>query len=178
MPKIIQDLPEKIMAQANAQLFAKGYSNMTMRSVAEACGIAVGTVYNYYKSKDVLVAQIMLKDWNKIIEKIKRDCETSINIHEGFRVMYEGISSFVDKYDPVWTQYGKEISVRSEMPMQFDWLIKQLSEILAEILLRCHNEKDDYIPVFLAEILINIAMKKDFEYENISRILVRMFGNV
>ncbi|MBQ3897679.1 MAG: helix-turn-helix transcriptional regulator, partial [Clostridia bacterium] len=64
MPKIIANLEDTIIEQANIQLFEKGYSDMTMRSVAEACGIAVGTVYNYYKSKDMMVAKIMLRDWN------------------------------------------------------------------------------------------------------------------
>jgi hypothetical protein len=62
------------------------------------------------------------------------------------------------------------------MPVQFDMLISQLSEILNEILVRCHNEKDPYISVFLAEVLINTATKRSFEYDNISRVLHRMFG--
>ncbi len=175
MPKIIENLEEKILEQAKSQLFEKGYQSMTMRSVAEACGIAVGTVYNYYKSKDVLVAEIMLKDWLTILADIKRNCESALNIHEGFKTMYDGVASFVEKYDTVWTQYGKDISIRHEMPMQFDWLITQLSDILNEILVRCHGEEDDYISVFLSEILLNTATKKDFKYENISRILKRMF---
>lgn len=175
MPKIIENLENKILEVANDELFKKGYSEMTMRSVADACGIAVGTVYNYYKSKDVLVAKIMLVDWNRIIEQITLDCASVQNIHEGFKVMFDGVCDFVEKYDHVWTQYGKEVSIRRKMPAQFDWLITQLATILNEILVRCHNEQDEYISVFLAEILLNAAAKRDFEYENISRVLKRMF---
>lgn len=175
MPKIIEDLHDRILAQAEKELFEKGYSNMTMRSVAEGCGIAVGTVYNYYKSKDVLVAQIMLRDWTRIMNTVKFRCESSISIHEAFHEMYNGVIEFVETYESVWRQYGKDISVRHEMPMQFDWLIKQLSEILEEVLIRCHNEEDPYMPVFLAEILLNTATKKDFKYDNISRLLHRIF---
>lgn len=175
MPKIIEDLHDRILAQAEKELFEKGYSNMTMRSVAEGCGIAVGTVYNYYKSKDVLIAQIMLRDWTRIMNTVKFRCESSISIHEAFHEMYNGVIEFVETYESVWRQYGKDISVRHEMPMQFDWLIKQLSEILEEVLVRCHNEEDAYMPVFLAEILLNTATKKDFKYDNISRLLHRIF---
>ncbi|MBQ1451440.1 MAG: helix-turn-helix transcriptional regulator [Clostridia bacterium] len=175
MPKIIANLEDTIIEQANIQLFEKGYSDMTMRSVAEACGIAVGTVYNYYKSKDMMVAKIMLRDWNHIIEDVALECSAASNIHEGFRRMYDGVVKFVEKYDPVWTQYGKESYTRRDMPVQFDMLISQLSEILNEILVRCHDEKDPYISVFLAEVLINTATKRSFEYDNISRVLHRMF---
>lgn len=176
MPKIIENLENNILEQAKIELFDKGYANMTMRSVADACGIAVGTVYNYYKSKDILVAKIMLIDWNKIIDEIKVNCESSKDIHEGFKFMYDGVVKFVELYDVVWTQYGKDISIRREMPVQFDWLITQLANILDEILIRCHGEDDEYICTFLAEILLNAATKKDFEYENIARVLKRMFN--
>ena len=151
MPKIIANLEDTIIEQANIQLFEKGYTEMTMRSVADACNIAVGTVYNYYKSKDMLVAKIILRDWTKIIADISLHCAVAKDIHEGFKIMYDGVLKFVEKYDPVWTQYGKGMSVRREMPVQFDMLITQLSDILNEILVRSHGEKDPYISVFLAD---------------------------
>lgn len=175
MPKIIADLQEKIIYEANELLFSKGYQSMTMRSVADKCGIAVGTVYNYYKSKDVLVAEIMLKDWVKIMEEVKRDCEGSVDIHEAFKIMFDGVSKFTEKFDVIFTQYGKETNIRKQMPIQFTWLINQLSGILDEVLVRCHGETDEYMSVFLAEILLQTATKKDFEYDNISRILKRIF---
>ena len=63
MPKIIENLPEKLAEEARRQITESGYSAMTIRSVAKACGVGVGTVYNYYPSKDALVAQFMLEDW-------------------------------------------------------------------------------------------------------------------
>lgn len=176
MPKIIENLDERILNEASSQLFSKGYHDMTMRSVADGCGIAVGTVYNYYKSKDLLIAKIMLKDWKKILSDISLKCSSSIDIHEAFKFMYDGLTDFVNKYDVVWSQYGKTASIRRDMPIQYDMLIGQLSGILKEVLVRCYDEKDEYIPVFLAEILLNASAKRDFEFENISGILVRMYG--
>lgn len=176
MPKIIENLDERILKEASDQLFSKGYHNMTMRSVADSCGIAVGTVYNYYKSKDLLIAQIMLKDWKQILADISLKCSSSIDIHEAFKIMYDGLTEFVAKYDVVWSQYGKTASIRRDMPMQYDMLIKQLSGILKEVLVRCYNEQDEYIPVFLAEILLNASAKRDFVFENITGILKRMYG--
>ncbi len=176
MPKIIENLEERLIEEASKELFEKGYADMTIRTIAQNCGIAVGTVYNYYKSKDELVGQVMLRDWQKIMADVKHQCESSIDIFEGFKFMFDGISTFSEKYDPVWTQYGKYTSVRREAPIQFDWLITQLADILYEVLERCHNEKDHYISEFLAEILLNAATKQDFEYDNLSRVLKRMFG--
>ncbi|MDO5449152.1 MAG: TetR/AcrR family transcriptional regulator [Clostridia bacterium] len=175
MPKIIADLENTIIEEAKKQLFEKGYTHMTMRSVSEACGIAVGTVYNYYKSKDMLVADIMLVDWIEIISEVKKSCLKAADIHEAFKYLYDGVVKFSDKYSSVWEQYGKNISVRQNMPDRFEVLIKQLSEILGEVLVRCHDEKDDYMSIFLAEVIINAATNRELDYSNISRILHRIY---
>lgn len=70
MPKIIENLREQILNEAKKQLSEEGYEKTTIRSVAQECGIAVGTVYNYFKSKDILIASLVLEDWNDCIQSI------------------------------------------------------------------------------------------------------------
>lgn len=50
MPKIIKNLESKLIAEAQKQILAQGYGAVTIRSVANACGVGVGTVYNYFSS--------------------------------------------------------------------------------------------------------------------------------
>jgi AcrR family transcriptional regulator len=46
--------------QAAAKVFAeKGFSHATIRDVAQAAGIADGTIYNYFKNKDALLLGIL-----------------------------------------------------------------------------------------------------------------------
>lgn len=70
MPKIIENLREQILNEAKKQLSEQGYEKTTIRSVAQECKIAVGTVYNYFKSKDILIASLVLEDWNDCIQSI------------------------------------------------------------------------------------------------------------
>ena len=46
MPKIIDNVRKKLLDEARKQILKKGYSAVTVRSVASACNIGVGTVYN------------------------------------------------------------------------------------------------------------------------------------
>ena len=63
MPKIIDNIREQLLSEAKRQMNEYGYESTTIRSVAQSCGIAVGTVYNYFSSKDMLIASSILQYW-------------------------------------------------------------------------------------------------------------------
>ena len=71
MPKIIENVREQLLCEAKRQIEKNGYAKTTVRSVALSCGIGVGTVYNYFKSKDMLIASFMAEDWLSCLEKMK-----------------------------------------------------------------------------------------------------------
>jgi len=65
MPKIIENLEDRLIQEARRQIAEAGYGATTIRSVAKGCGVGVGTVYNYFPSKEALVATFMLSDWKE-----------------------------------------------------------------------------------------------------------------
>ena len=71
MPKIIENLRARLMEEAKRQIAESGYAFMTMRSVAKGCGVGVGTVYNYFPSKERLIATHLLEDWQSCLEAIQ-----------------------------------------------------------------------------------------------------------
>ena len=71
MPKIIENVREQLLSEAKKQITEQGYAKTTIRSVAGSCGLGVGTVYNYFKSKDMLIATFMAEDWLKGVDEIR-----------------------------------------------------------------------------------------------------------
>lgn len=71
MPKIIENPEGRLVAEARRQAREGGYSAVTIRSVAAACGLGVGTVYNYFPSKDALLAAFLLEDWKECLRAIE-----------------------------------------------------------------------------------------------------------
>ena len=64
--------------KAAAKLFARqGYANATTRDIAEKAGIATGTLFNYFESKEAIVAALISEALASAQEEIeKRDDET------------------------------------------------------------------------------------------------------
>lgn len=70
MPKIINDIEERIFVSA-FNLFSKyGYKRVDMKVIAEESGIAVGTLYNYHPNKKSLFIDVFNKSWEETFEKL------------------------------------------------------------------------------------------------------------
>ena len=102
MPKIIKNLESKLLEEARRQIQQSGYGAVTVRSVATACGVGVGTVYNYFSSKDELLAAYMLADW--------KDCVTAITAVGSYsdvprplvRCIYDQLLAYTQRHQTVF----------------------------------------------------------------------------
>lgn len=56
----------EILAAAQQLLLAEGVGALNMRAVAAACGVSVGSIYNYFPSKGVLVGATIESVWIEI----------------------------------------------------------------------------------------------------------------
>lgn len=68
---------EDILSVSRELAAEKGIQEINMRSVAARCGVAVGSVYNYFSSKNDLMIAVIDSIWNEIIQGIA-DCQTSL----------------------------------------------------------------------------------------------------
>lgn len=64
---------EEIMRVSRKIVSEKGLPALNMRALAKECGIALGTLYNYYSDKDELVVAAIESVWQDILEKSAPD---------------------------------------------------------------------------------------------------------
>ena len=91
MPKQILDLQNKIFQSAKVILEKEGYDALSMRKVAGACSIAVGTVYNYVRGKDELVAQVIMEDWVAALERMAQTTKECVSVADGMCGIYQAL---------------------------------------------------------------------------------------
>lgn len=54
---------EEILKTSREQIQAQGWSAVSIRAVAAACGVSVGSIYNYFDSKAALVGATVESVW-------------------------------------------------------------------------------------------------------------------
>ena len=102
MPKIIKNLESKLIAEAQKQILEQGYGAVTIRSVANACGVGVGTVYNYFSSKEELLATYLLDDWNDCITAIEAVSHYSDSPAPVVRCIYDQLSAYTIRHQAIF----------------------------------------------------------------------------
>ena len=164
MPKIIENVREQLMTEAKAQIARQGYKNTTIRSVASGCGIAAGTVYNYFKSKDMLIASFILRDWLEIIESIS--AYPKENRRDYLEYIHHSLKQFEDKYTVLFS----DADAKAVFSLAFSERRRQLRTQLAELILPICRGDDMFLAEFVAEALLTWAMA-DESFESIYTLL-------
>ena len=172
MPKIIQNARGLILDEAKKQIREQGYAATTVRSVAAKCGVAIGTVYNYFPSKEILIASFMADDWKICMDNISAH---PIDDSRKFLLcIYENILSFSKKHDDLFNDPDARRVFVAVYEQRHDQLVEMLSLCILP-LCKEENEADRIFKSrFIAESLLVLTMRKvDFDqsYKVISLLL-------
>ena len=150
MPKIITNLRDELLREAKEQLLQHGYKNTTIRSVSKACGVAVGTVYNYFESKDRLIAEFVLTEWMESIDRISSHPKENRQAYLEF--IYQSLVKFEEKFRPLFSDEDAKSNFSAVFSERHKQLRKQLSVLIMPI---CDKE---FTADFVAEALLTWTM--------------------
>lgn len=97
MPKIIKDLEKNIKKYAMELFIEYGYEQVDMKMISKKSEIAVGTLYNYYKSKKLLYMEILEESWENTFFKLDEISNLTIapkeKIKQLITTLYEDIET-------------------------------------------------------------------------------------
>lgn len=157
MPKLIENIRAQLLAEAQKQVAERGYAKTTIRSVADACGIAAGTVYNYFPSKEMLVASFMAEAWER--------CISEIRIREGaapkscLREIYAVLLDFSAHYGALFADEEAEKAFVAVFPAQHRMLRDQLALLVSPACSGPRGGDAAFAPRFVAEALLTWAVE-------------------
>lgn len=152
MPKIIENLERRLITEAKRQIEESGYGAVTIRSVAKACGVGVGTVYNYFPSKEALVATHLLEDWKVCVDIIQTTAQHAETPQSVLRCIYEQLTGFANRHEAIFRDETAAASFAGSFSQYHGLLRSQLAQPLRRF---CGS---DFAAEFIAESLLTWAM--------------------
>jgi len=132
MPKVIENLKETIILEAKNILLTQGFKDLSIREIAKICNIGTGTFYNYFSTKDNLVAEIFREDWRKVSILVDHLKLTDEPCKEKIRKINLSIGMFVNSYIPIFYEIAmiNGNDHRCREANRYDVLYTKVSELL------------------------------------------------
>ncbi len=164
MPKVLENVREKIIAAAKEILISD--EAFSIRALSGKAGIAIGTIYNYFPTKEAVTAAVMSEDWQKTLRQMDSAVENADSFNEGCLALYTELRAFIRLFESVWMAYGRGSryeSARNSFHRRFRaMIIERLEKLFLKFRKNC---PPDLLPVF-AEILIISAIGSDLSLDS------------
>ncbi len=149
MPKILNDPKNNMLAETERLLKSGGYNAVTVRAVAQGCGVGVGTVYNYFKSKEALLAEYLLTDWRTCIAAME---QASGGPEAVAHCIYKQLSHYAESHMSIFTDEAAKGSFAGSFGQYHGMLRSQLAAPLLPF------SRHTFAAEFMAEALITWTM--------------------
>lgn len=160
MPKIIEEARARILSTARGTLLEKGYTGLSLRGLARDCGMAVGTIYNYFQDKDTLVACIMMEDWTAALARMDAACADAACAADGLEGICRAVEAFAAVYAPVWGQFSRTGGSSGIIQSRHGLLRGQIEARIRSLMERLQMEDTALAPL-LAEAVLAAALQPD-----------------
>jgi AcrR family transcriptional regulator len=175
MPKVIDNVKNAIINETVKIIKEEGYKKFNIRHIASRCNIAMGTVYNYYSSKEDIINEILHIKATEILESISKKIKEKTTQYDKAACVFNILQEFFltveeeflrDFASAIWSNTLKNNNFK-EMREN----IKKYSEESQKSLMNIIKEELSIENVFEAEVVTKLflmyAQKEDFEFKKL-----------
>ena len=157
MPKIIPDIQTTIFTATKSLLQKHGYTGISLRMIAAECNISVGTIYNYYPNKLLLVLDIIQKDWLELFVFSQQEYDEMTSINTVLLLIFRKIRSFPKEYWNLFNQFSGE-SMDEQFIHNHRFVIKTISDLIRDNENRFGLNNSDPFLNLIAEMILTAAI--------------------
>jgi AcrR family transcriptional regulator len=99
---------EAILSAGKEIIIESGMLGLNMRDVAHKCGVSVGSVYNYFPSKDDLIVATIESVWTEIMHGSK-GCILQYNFAESVLSFFNSVQEGCQKYPSFFSVHSMSV---------------------------------------------------------------------
>lgn len=163
MPKRIDVSGDKILDITDYILQNDGYKALSVRKIAQMSGMATGTFYLYFPSKEVLVATTIARTWEHTTAKMKAVSSSCSDFTGGIRELYLLMSAFLKKYAATFAEYSSTVGSHDTLTSRHVMLRGQLAERISELADSSAKPTLGQHSDIIAECLLAVLNQKDMD---------------
>ncbi|MGE5678971.1 MAG: TetR/AcrR family transcriptional regulator [Pseudomonadota bacterium] len=104
MDTSITNYKERILESAKEIVLEQGITKLDIRSVAKKCGIASGTIYNYFPSKGDLLAAVIEEFWEGAFKVIEWKSFARNDFYTNLEKVYDILNEYLSKFKENWIE--------------------------------------------------------------------------
>lgn len=175
MPKKLGNVREKAIAETRRVLEEAGYGALAMRDIAKKCDVAVGTMYNYFPSKEFLTGCVVLEDWTVVYEHMTSAAVGADTIGHGLCSIYALMCGFVETHQYLLTFNGSWSESSYDFRKQHLVLLGQIEALLGMLQKRFGYSLEPSVNTFLAESILGFSVK-GYPYSQIAPAMMKLLN--
>jgi AcrR family transcriptional regulator len=180
MPKVLpENIKNDILSTTRRLMVEQGYNKISIRDITQACGIATGTFYNYYNSKQEVISALLSDDWNRMQLSLKeRHSSTDLTVLMQLEEVFESLRTMMRSVHELWAlgfpdDYAREgMSKMAEVKQQ---LHNDLAQLIQRIIQK-HTEPDKelFLAGFITQVFFIYAYDRTTTFKDI-RFIIEKF---
>ncbi|MEG1068277.1 MAG: TetR/AcrR family transcriptional regulator [Anaerovoracaceae bacterium] len=150
----------------------QGLNNLNMRTVAEKCGVSVGSIYNYFPSKTDLIAATIQDIWRGIFHSDNL-CQKANSFEEYVTWIFDSVKKGASEYPNFFVAHSMSFA-RGERGPARQVMDEYFDHIKAGLLYALHNDsrvkpdaftdaftEEDFVEFVFSSLLSLLMKQKD-----------------
>jgi len=138
LSRIIENPKQLILSGAKEILYNEGFNKFCMRTLSKKCGIALGTIYNYYSTKEELIIEMMTDYWKDNLCTLKDIINSDDTLYIKLNQIFNKLKIFIKTFKDIWLKpelYESPDCVKDSLKQENIYMEK-LVKIIEKILLK------------------------------------------
>jgi AcrR family transcriptional regulator len=175
MPKSLVNVKEDIMQVTRDMIMESGYNGLNIRDIAARCGIATGTFYNYFGSKQEIISAILASDWDKMERFMQRRLSPGLDALSQLEEVFAGLKQMLHSVHKIWAEGfpdDLETGTMNRLQEVKRKLRTDFGETIRQIITGSVPEKSEaFLADFIARTLFSYAYEADSDFAQLRGVL-------
>lgn len=172
---------EDILAVSRTLMARKGWAAVNIRGVAEACGVSVGSIYNYFDSKEDLVGAVVESVWQDIFRHPEDPGvfqDTQACVAWLYRCAARGSRDYPDFFALHAGQFLSKVQGKQRMQKTWSHMVEQLCAVLRRDRKIRPDAFDDRLSLeqfadVIFSLMLSALVRRDYDPTGVQEIIRR-----